>query len=290
MPSSWTRVGTSGIGRHISVAGGWTGFGGIHARRAVSYDASLGSRSATGGLNRSQMERTRNGYTDAEGLRKLRFVAQLQDGSRRALFKLVLTERDTSFYIVPYGIGNRYHCGVETLGVRERQKTFTFTGQLDDELKVPKLSLHRSGLVRAEMNGVEAARLQGAPFEALRGEHLATVCVHGLSGMPEETGPIRRAGRNRDLVTSIAEEVEGLRIVLRANAVERHFDGEEEYLGELPWVVPVARSGECLNIGVFIVDNSENYAGRGVATTVIGGWDVRKPPEAENTFVFLVAR
>lgn len=225
---------------------------------------------------------------DAETLRKLRFLAELPDGTHRQLFKLILTDADTSFYILPYGPGNRYHVGVEEFGVGERQKTFSHRGQVDDDATMPKLSLHRSGCVRVHIGRREAGRLQAAPFSELRGQHIATVRVDGLSRMPVYTRRLRTTGSQRDLVTRIGPGDESLRVVIGANSLESSFAAAGEHEGGGPWVVPVYREAERLYIGLFVIENSKLSDGtEPVGSTVIAGWDARRSEDPEMGFVRL---
>jgi hypothetical protein len=227
---------------------------------------------------------------DAIALRKLTFLASRPDGANRLLFRLSLTKRDTSFYLVPYGPGNTYHFGVERFGHSERTKTFTYTGQFDGP-NMPKLSLHRSGWVRTATGDSEAARLLAAPFHVVSGQHVATLRIDGLNELPAHSGPIRSVGSRRDLVTDVPGSVDHVRVVIRINSTSDRFESEEAYSGGSPWVVPVFRGNERLWIGVFIVDNTEMSAEGSVScTTAIAGWDVREPKDAELLFAYIVAR
>lgn len=171
---------------------------------------------------------------------------------------------------------------IEEFGVGERKKTFSHKGQVDDDATMPKLSLHRSGCVRAHIGRREGGRLRAAPFSELRGQHIATVRVDGLSRMPEYASRLRKTGSQRDLPTRIEPGDESLRVVIRANSKEPHFEHEDEYEGEGPWMVPVWRGTERLFIGLFLIENSKLSDGtEPVGSTVIAGWDVRRSEDPE---------
>jgi len=221
---------------------------------------------------------------DAEILRKLRFVAKLPNGTLRRLFKLVTTDEDTSFYLIPYGPGNSYHASQHRFGAEEKQKSIRWSGQVDDDDEAPKLTLHRSGIVRAHIGAHEAGRLEATPFAELRGQHIATVHIHSLSDMPEHTGKVRTAGRDRDLVTSVGPGVDSLRAVIRANSHERLFEHEDTRTG---WMIPMRRQDERLYIGISVFDDSKLGENGGDGVSLIGGWDIRKPGDTEMIFLML---
>ena len=221
-------------------------------------------------------------------MRELRFLASVRDGSLRRLFTVKLARDDLSFYLFPRGLKGEFHFGVAGFGDGRKELTFKFKGQHASE-KAPKVSFHPNGAIKVAGGRSETLALGGATFASLRGEHIATVRVDGLSAAPvHEKGPVAQGSR-RDAVTHVPSDLPSLRIVVCANSQRPSFPKETEVTGGRPWVLPILRSPSKLFLGFFVIDNSEFTKGGGSGTTIIAGWDGRNPNAEEMRFLYLRA-
>jgi hypothetical protein len=233
------------------------------------------------------MEKTAQ-QPDSVNLRELRFLLSLPDQSLRKLFTLKLSRDDCSFYLFPHSAKDEYYFGVEIFPAGEKRLTFNFTGQ-HVEAKRPKVSFHPNGSIKIAGIRVETPMVEGAPFSTLRGQHVATVRVDGLSAAPVHTNAPVIDGPRRDAVTPLVGDVPSLRIVICANSVRDAFDKDSEVTGGVPWMLPIWRPSEKLFLGFYIIDNSDSSTGTGTGTTVITGWDPRHRTSGEMRFLFLRA-
>lgn len=221
-------------------------------------------------------------------MRELRFLLSLPDQSLRKLFTLKLSRDDCSFYLFPHSAKDEYYFGAETFPAGERQLTFKFVGQLAQADR-PKVSFHPNGSIKIAGIRAETPMLQGAPFSGLRGQHIATVRIDGLTAAPvHEKVPVVD-GTRRDAITPILTEVPSLRVVICANSSVDVFDKDSEVTGGVPWMLPISRPPHELFLGFYIIDNSVSSAGDGTGTTVVAGWDPRHRTSGEMPFLFLRA-
>jgi hypothetical protein len=214
-------------------------------------------------------------------LREARLLTEY-GGKLLRVCKLVVTQRDTSLYLVPYSPQRKFFFGQR----RFPEKVGTVTCNRADSVEVdgePKLSIHESGQVHVKGLGVLAGPLQSVPLANLRGEHMATVTVERFEGLMEFKGAPSSGGQYRDYVVR-AEGAESGRHAIYINGAAPEFaDGP-------CWItLRLGRSTlpRPIYVGVSAVGQAPLSDRGETGVAVIAGWNPRLPSAAEQDFLYV---
>ena len=215
--------------------------------------------------------------------KRIRFVAS-QSGVERALCSIVFGS-DASIYLIPHGTTGRYWFGDNKLEFGNASLSFDFTKQCVSP-DVPKISIHPSGQVHVKSTGnalISSKVLHIPALRQFRGEHIASLAVDKIAGLPICTQKFVDKRHERVLRVEFDSQILSTRLCFYANASEPLFAhsgciaiqvGAQGKRGL--YFGTVAKSQELLG-------ESERRGG----STVICGWNPMKESTAEQDFFYL---
>jgi hypothetical protein len=101
----------------------------------------------------------------------------------RKIFKMALSQKDTSLYLFPYARQGTYFCGRRSMAGGQTCDSFDFTTGFEEE-SVPKLSIHESGQVHIFAGKRRVGPLKIPPLRSLRGAHVAPIVLDTFDALP----------------------------------------------------------------------------------------------------------
>jgi hypothetical protein len=215
-------------------------------------------------------------------LRELQILVSYQGACRR-LCKLAFSRTDASIYLFAYAQHGNYFYGGRSLLERQVEDTFDFTRQLTSK-DVPKLSIHESGRVHAEVRTVSIKPLKNPSLASLRGQHIATVCADSFSGLPPFNGNVRNSGATIHHVIAVEKGVDSGRLAIYVNGIEPQFVSTRCRV-----IIPLKRPSirGCLHVGLAPIAQFPLGANDKAGVTVIAGWDPTRPITSTQDYLYI---
>ncbi len=224
-------------------------------------------------------------------VKSIRFLVS-HSGVLKKFCKIALSVNDASLYIFPYAPHGRYYGGKQTFrgllpGEERVEFTFDYTKQsVSDDM--PKLSIHETGQVHIEIGKERVGPVFIPQFRNLIDEHIATVTMDNIMGLPEHNKEPNLFPPHTDLLIETGEETESLRLLLYVNGDAPNF----KYNNAIITLGTRERKhlSKPIFIGLFVVPQSdlrENNEESSPGVLAIAGWDPRKMPDKATDLLFI---
>jgi hypothetical protein len=124
------------------------------------------------------------------GLKDVRLLIVDRSGATRKLAQLKWSNSDASFYIFAYcPSGGKSFAGLVRLPKDLSPYSFDMSGQLQSIDEMTKMSLHESGMAKAEIGGLKTKLVMGRPFKDADNGHIATIICGDPSVLPLYSKP-----------------------------------------------------------------------------------------------------
>lgn len=219
-------------------------------------------------------------------IRSIRMFVNHKKVIRKA-FKISFSQKDSSFFIFPYGKNNEYYYGYQSINGGKERKKFRYNNQFHTG-DIPKLSFHQSGQVKIrDLKENLAGPIYTIPVNNLRGEHIASVSIDSFDNLPKYTGKIKSTGADIDHIIKSDNVVGSGKIVIYCNSKEKKFNNTKPcnliismnrpLKKSLTHICFEARGQEPLSI---------DFKG---GTVVIAGFNPRRNISSEQQFLFIYA-
>lgn len=218
-------------------------------------------------------------YKDVE---KFRILLNFENSIRK-ICKIVVSKKDISLYLIPYGKSGIYYYGEGLIKEGKQETTFNYTTKFKSS-DIPKLSIHQSGQVHIYSKSTpKAGPLMTLPLFKFQGEHLATITVDNFYNLPIYNEEIKAKERERDIVLQSEKGVESGRIIVYLNSVNNKF-------WEKCWITLRVKRENNLTPLFFCFHLKAQKPlvkkGKG-GVIVIGGWNPRTNPHKPFPFLYI---
>jgi hypothetical protein len=218
---------------------------------------------------------------DAKGVR---LCVQDDDGVIRKVARINWTNADASLYIESYcPPGGKAYAGRFTMPLGEPSFSWDFTGQLEAEDAMPKMSLHQSGRTKCELGGAKTKFVIGKPLFDLAGGHIATIQTFNPRTLPVMDNKAPRRTPN----TLVAPSEAGCTSVRFPIAVSLTAPPESHFKFVVTFTRPILQTPLYVGVGVFGRHEPEND---GDGVVVFGGWGPGIRPSEVTDMAFTATR
>lgn len=210
-------------------------------------------------------------------LRKLRIIFNYK-GQNYKICKIMFTGRDSSLYIVPYSLNGKYYAGKRRMTDQQVSDSFNYREQFEFD-KLPKLSIHQQGQIHLDIPNERLGPFKIPPIDQLRGQHVATICLDNMRGIPVHTNPIKKNGTNRDYVIDIPDRIVNCRLAVYINGIEPKLDGDG-----FTCILPIERKtlDYIMYVGLKVISQSDIGSGTTSGISMITGWNPTLALEAQQ--------